>query len=58
MTVDQARQAIAEGLDVEDRYDEDFRTGRIDEIVNSQFCIVDWDDGTMGVSEMRVLHFS
>lgn len=58
MTIDQAKHAVETGVCVEDRYDEDFRTGQINEVVNARFCIVTWDDGTLGVSEIRVLHFS
>jgi hypothetical protein len=58
MTVDQAKQAVDEGFFVEDRYDEDFRTGRIEEVVNSTYCIVGWDDGTLEINEIRTLHFS
>jgi len=58
MTIEQAKHAIDQGLNVEDRYDEDFRTGQINEVVNERFCIVTWDDGTLGVNEIRTLHFS
>ena len=58
MTVDQAKHAVAEGLYVEDRYDEDFRTGQIEEVVNERFCIVVWDDETLTVNQISTLHFS
>jgi hypothetical protein len=42
---------------VEDRNDEDFKTGTIVEIVNERFAIVHWDDdeGTLAICEIRDL---
>ena len=57
MTREQAERCRKLMATVEDRNNEDFKTGVIDEIVNATYCIVAWDDdeGSMTICAMRNL---
>ena len=57
MTREQARHCLSHSISVEDRHDEDFKTGLVVEVVNDSYCIVHWDDadGTLEICTLRNL---
>jgi len=57
MTRQHAIEFMRTKIPVEDRNDEDFKTGTIMEIVNERFAIVHWDDdeGALEICEIKNL---